>query len=139
MSTKKTDKATELVTSERARAHGLKRIPRRHPAPHGGIPLSECKVRITMFVDADVLEHFKERARQPDAAPYQTQMNNELRRAMKHEASTNSSNVTAMSLVEDPNFINEVAAKVARLRRQTKAPDALPDVVVKNTRAGKRA
>lgn len=123
MSTNRTNEDTESVTSGRAQAHGLKRIPRRHPAPQGGVPLSECKVRITMFVDADMLEHFKERAEQPDAAPYQTEINNELRRAMKHEASTRLSDATARSLAEDPIFISEIAARVGRLRQQTQTSD----------------
>ena len=138
MSTKKTNKDTELVTSERARAHGLKRIPRRHPAPQGGVPLSECKVRITMFVDADVLEHFKERAKQPDAAPYQTQMNNELRRAMKREVAARPSDATAKLLADDPVFISEIAARVGQLRQQTKAADMRPDIAG-DTRPGKGA
>ncbi|HXG64152.1 MAG TPA: BrnA antitoxin family protein [Blastocatellia bacterium] len=37
------------------------------------------KVRVTIWLDGDIVEHFKERAARPDAAPYQTQINNALR------------------------------------------------------------
>jgi uncharacterized protein (DUF4415 family) len=41
------------------------------------------KVRITLYVDLDVLNYFKARAEEPNAAPYQTQINNELRAVME--------------------------------------------------------
>ena len=50
-----------MVTSERARAAGLRRIPRRHVAEPGEVKLSDGKVRVTMYLDADVLEYFKGR------------------------------------------------------------------------------
>jgi hypothetical protein len=40
-----------------------------------------------MYVDGDVLEYFKRRAAQPHAAPYQTQINNELYAIMKRDQS----------------------------------------------------
>ena len=41
------------------------------------------KVKISMYVDLDVLDHFKARA--SDGRPYQTQINSELRRIMDEE------------------------------------------------------
>ncbi|MEN3331702.1 MAG: hypothetical protein V7641_1067 [Blastocatellia bacterium] len=38
-----------------------------------------CKVRVTMYLDADIVEHFKQKAGEPDGAGYQTQINNALR------------------------------------------------------------
>lgn len=45
------------------------------------------KVKITIYLDNDVVEYFRVRAEQPNAAPYQTQINNELRKVMESEAS----------------------------------------------------
>lgn len=78
---KRTNK--EVETSERAKAHGLRRIKRRHTARPGEVKPADCKVRVTMYLDADVLEYFKRRAEAPNAAPYQTQINGELRRMME--------------------------------------------------------
>ena len=49
----------------------------------GETDLKNCKVKITMYLDADVLAYFRDRAEQPNAAPYQTQINNELRSLME--------------------------------------------------------
>lgn len=53
------------------------------PKP-GATDLKNCKVKVSMYIDADILEHFKNRADQPNAAPYQTQINSELRRTMEN-------------------------------------------------------
>ena len=62
-------------------------IPSRFRRKPGETDLKNCKVKVTMYIDADVLEHFKNRAEQPNAAPYQTQINNELRKVMESESS----------------------------------------------------
>jgi uncharacterized protein (DUF4415 family) len=46
----------------------------------------QTKVRISIYLDADVLAYFRARAAQPNAAPYQTQINNELRAIMEPQA-----------------------------------------------------
>jgi uncharacterized protein (DUF4415 family) len=64
----------------------MKRLPRgsfRERHPDYDPATAEKKVRVTMYLDADVLEYFRGRAAQPNAAPYQTQINNELRRVME--------------------------------------------------------
>src|SRR5437867_621135 len=57
------------------------RVPRqkRHRASAAETTLRNCKVRVTMYLDADVVEHFKQRATRRNAAPYQRQINNALR------------------------------------------------------------
>jgi hypothetical protein len=88
----------------------------RFDLPKGAFDSKNIKVRITINVDSDVLNHFKERAKQPDAAPYQTQINNALRRAM--DAETAGSNVpsgaTGERLVRDKGFIKAVAKEVRK-------------------------
>ncbi|MCP9494835.1 MAG: BrnA antitoxin family protein [Pyrinomonadaceae bacterium MAG19_C2-C3] len=52
----------------------------------GDASLSNCKVKISMYLDADILEYFRRRAAAPHAAPYQTQINNELRKVMENDS-----------------------------------------------------
>ena len=52
---------------------------KRHVAKPGETDLRNCKVRVTMYLDADIAEYFKQLAATPNAAPYQTQINNALR------------------------------------------------------------
>jgi hypothetical protein len=65
-----------------------------------------------MYLDADVLEYFKQRAAQPHAAPYQTQIDSELRNVM--ERTDKGSRYS--SLVEDEGFISAVAERVRERR-----------------------
>jgi uncharacterized protein (DUF4415 family) len=44
------------------------------------------KTKISLYIDGDVLEYFRKRAELPHAAPYQTQINNELRRIMENDS-----------------------------------------------------
>lgn len=46
----------------------------------------EAKVKVSMYLDADILQYFRARAESPNAAPYQTQINNELRRIMENDS-----------------------------------------------------
>ena len=41
------------------------------------------KIKVSIYLDGDVIEHFRLRSAQPNAAPYQTQINNELRKIME--------------------------------------------------------
>ena len=44
------------------------------------------KVKVSMYLDEVVVEYFRQRAESPDSAPYQTQINNELRRIMENDS-----------------------------------------------------
>ena len=105
----KIEEDTELVTSEEAKKAGLRRIPRRHLTQHGEVTLKDCKVDITLRLDADVLEYFKVRASLPFAQPYEAQINSELRAAMERAGGS-----PYASLVNDDRFI---AALAERLRQ----------------------
>jgi len=94
----KDKKLTYIVTEEEYReelAGGLtedevmkpgvcKVIPSRFRPRPGETDLKNCKVKVSMYLDADILNYFKARAEQPNAAPYQTQINGELRRVMEN-------------------------------------------------------
>jgi uncharacterized protein (DUF4415 family) len=72
---------------------------------------SNRKVKITMYLDADVLEHFKSRAAGPQAAPYQTQINAELRAVMEREQAAQPADAYRI-LLEDEQFLAALAAKL---------------------------
>ena len=76
---------------------------------------AQKKTRITICLDDDILEHFKERARQTRAAPYQTQINNELRAVMEHEQAVEARATVRTELLKDDGFIRAVASRVQEL------------------------
>lgn len=44
------------------------------------------KIKVSIYLDSDVVHYFQIRAEQPNAAPYQTQINGELRRIMEGDS-----------------------------------------------------
>lgn len=104
----------DIETSKEAKKAGLKRIKRKHLAKKGEVKLSDCKVRITINLDADILEYFKTRAEKPNSAPYQTQINSELRQIMKNDAAKKKSslNTSAEELLRDEQFIKVLKEKL---------------------------
>ena len=44
------------------------------------------KIKVSIYLDSDVVHYFQIRAGQPNAAPYQTQINGELRRIMENDS-----------------------------------------------------
>lgn len=84
----KTKEKEDLTASELdAQLDKMKRLPRgSFKAKPNATKLENCKVKISLYVDGDVLEYFKKRAASPHAAPYQTQINNELRRIMENDS-----------------------------------------------------
>ncbi|MBS1794923.1 MAG: BrnA antitoxin family protein [Acidobacteria bacterium] len=101
----KTEKDTEIKTSREAKKAGLQRIERRHLTEKSEVRLADCKVKITINLDADILEYFKQRAAPPHAAPYQTQINNELRRLMESDQADRELSQTARELLRDDKFV----------------------------------
>ncbi len=72
------------------------------------------KVRISINLDLDVLEYFKQRAAAPNAAPYQTQINYTLREVMEKEQKSviRGVSIQAEELLSDQRFIEAVAKKI---------------------------
>ena len=100
----------DISTSKEAKKAGLRRIERRHFAKKEEVKLSDCKVKITINLDADVLEYFKERASSSDSAPYQTQINAELRKIMN--GGKTSLKLAAKELLQDKTFIRDLKDKL---------------------------
>jgi uncharacterized protein (DUF4415 family) len=87
------DKGKALAKSSRkaigpqfaVRRDSIRMIPRRRRATAAETSPQNCKVRVTMYLDADIVEHFKTRATQPNAAAYQRQINSALRSLLRSD------------------------------------------------------
>ena len=73
------------------------------------------KQKVTINLDSDVLEFYKERAAQTGNPPYQTQINNELRRAMENGKQSENEYVT-VAMLENPEFISALASKIKKIK-----------------------
>ncbi len=78
---------------------------------------SEAKVKITMWLDGDVLMHFQKRAAPPHSAPYQTQINAELRKTMEQDLSDETAEIgkSLETLTTNKEFIRAVAEQLKEL------------------------
>lgn len=78
---------------------------------------SESKVKITMWLDGDILLHFQKRAAPSNAAPYQTQINAELRKIMEKDLSHESVEITKSieTLTTNKDFIRAIAEQLKEL------------------------
>ncbi len=95
------------------------RVPKneRHDARPGETDLRNVKVAIHIKLDADIVEFFKARAAEPDAAPYQTQINNALREVIQDRAGQTPERLidaVAGRLLRDPAFIRSVRGKTKK-------------------------
>jgi len=66
------------------------------------------KVRITISLDQDLVEHFKEEAAKPGALPYQTQINQTLRKALISEVRPDQTEALKEELLKDSDFRTSV-------------------------------
>ncbi len=77
---------------------------------------SESKVKITMWIDGDVLQYFKNRSEKPDSAPYQTQINAELRGIMMNDLDLEKIKQSkAEDISKDKDFVRAVAEQLKEL------------------------
>jgi uncharacterized protein (DUF4415 family) len=68
------------------------------------------KIKVSIYLDEIVVEHFRQRAEQPNAAPYQTQINNELRKII--EADSLGKTSLDKSILEDTEFLKALKEKL---------------------------
>ncbi|HMM79181.1 MAG TPA: BrnA antitoxin family protein [Pyrinomonadaceae bacterium] len=72
--------------------------------------IRSSKTKVSIYLDNSVIEYFRDRAEQPNAAPYQTQINNELRKVME-----NGSKETATverDILNDRKFLEALKKKL---------------------------
>ena len=91
------------------------RVKRRGPLPgldEGGE--RPGKVRITIALDTDLVEHFKGQAAKPGGLPYQTQINQALRQYIERVEADAAMEVDDLKakLLADPKFLAALAAKI---------------------------
>lgn len=68
------------------------------------------KVKVSIYLDKTVVQYFRDRAAEPNAAPYQTQINNELRRVMEN-GSTDAKSVER-DILNDKKFLRALKKKL---------------------------
>jgi len=75
---------------------------------------TEAKIKTTVFIDGNILQHFRRRADEPNAAEFQTQINQELRAAMERDlaAEENKLDEVAKKLLDNPNFLQAISEKL---------------------------
>ena len=102
----------EIDFSEEAFKKRFKQIPR--PKFLDNIPknmiLRDCKSRITIFIDADIIEHFKQLAEQ-NGKGYQTLINQTLRDAISAEKPILSE--VKDNLLKDKRFLENLKTALA--------------------------
>jgi hypothetical protein len=89
------------------------RVTRRGPLPglEGG-ESDSAKVRVTIALDRDIVAHFKAEARKPGALPYQTQINQALRRLIF--GGDSGTQAVKAALLTDDDFLSAIADAVDR-------------------------
>ncbi len=107
---KKIEKDYEyLETSPEMQARGLKRISR--PAFLGKIPknvqLRDCKSRITIYLDADIVDSFKKEAEKVETG-YQTLINQILRQYVDKISVGENSVAIKDDLLKDKSFLKKL-------------------------------
>lgn len=86
-----------LETSEEEKAHGLRRIKRRHITKSGEMSLKDCFVEISLSLDAEVLQFFESDSEKINAI---------LRKEMEKRKLSN-------ELLEDKEFVSRLREKLA--------------------------
>lgn len=86
-----------LETTEEEKAHGLRRIKRRHFTKPGEMTLKDCFVTIELSLDAEVLQFFDSNSEKINAV---------LRKEMEKRKLSD-------ELLEDTQFVNKLREKLA--------------------------
>ena len=80
--------------------------------PQEAFERKNTKIKVNMYLDGDIVEFFKNRAAAPNAAPYQTQINAELRKVLDGNSPDN---IDINRLVRNEKLIAAIAARVKAL------------------------
>lgn len=74
---------------------------------------AKIKQRVTMYLDADVVEHFKKLANKENAAPYQSQINQVLRSIVDSAEAESATDELKRELLKDKVFLAELKDALA--------------------------
>ena len=72
----------------------------------------QAKIRITISLDQDIVEYFKQSAGEVGSLPYQTQINQVLRKAIEKRQQDEVETVK-LELLKDEDFIRAIADQVS--------------------------
>ncbi len=95
---------------------------KRHGITPEELAAASVQIWVSLPLDDDVLAYFKQRAAAPGALPYQTQINQELRRVMERgrgEAEPLAS--VKQQLLADRQFLEALAAEIAAQSQRQQA------------------
>jgi uncharacterized protein (DUF4415 family) len=104
------NKTTDPLASERDLT-GKKIVRRRDVGkviPAEALEPRNIKVDVSIKLDGDILEYFKEQARKPGALPYQIQINQALREAMGRAGEE----FPGEALTKDERFVAAIAERI---------------------------
>ena len=85
----------------------------RFRAKPGETNLINCRIKVSLYIDGDIMEYFRKRAEQPNAAPYQTQINSELRKVMENGSGDAKS--VENDILNDKKFLKALKKKLEAL------------------------
>lgn len=73
-----------------------------------------AKIRVTAFIDADLVAYFRQCAEKPDAAPFEAQLNQALRAAMQHDMADEDQQLKRVTetLLNNQAFLNALSEKL---------------------------
>ena len=77
-----------------------------------------AKVRITISLDQDIVDYFKQSADGVGSLPYQTQINQVLRKAIEKSQQDDDIETVKLELLKDVDFIRAVADQISIARHQ---------------------
>ena len=109
---KKIYEESEIETTAEEKAHGLRRIKRRHFTALGEMTLKNCVVTLEIKIDADVLKHLRETAGEND---YKAKINSILREKMEETERHKTAALEQLrrELLADSSFLQELKEKLA--------------------------
>ncbi|MCX7121353.1 MAG: BrnA antitoxin family protein [Gammaproteobacteria bacterium] len=76
------------------------------------------KIRITISLDKEVIDYFKNESSHPGALPYQTQINQMLRQLIENRQSKSEINELKSELLSDKVFIRALAKEIMQRHSQ---------------------
>ena len=110
IATKALPKSSRKTPVQSKETPKFKRVPPDRVATSEDVRPENVKVRITMYVDLDVLNHFKQMAQSPESAGYQTLMNAALREAA---AARGNDWTVEDGLLANEAFLEELSRRVS--------------------------
>jgi len=69
------------------------------------------RIKVSIYLEEEVIQYFRKRAESPDSAPYQTQINNELRKIMENDSRETES--IENDILNNEEFLRALKEKLA--------------------------